>query len=100
MILSHPSSVDPRLRTAGLVPATAYQFYQKQLRGLEQMETTSELGACFMQWKRIILASQLNADYRWEAWRCYTLQQVVYTSCSHDRLTRPEVGVYPNAKCM
>jgi hypothetical protein len=32
IILSHPSSVDPRLRTAGLDPAKGYQFYQKQLR--------------------------------------------------------------------
>jgi hypothetical protein len=63
-------------------------------------ELQSELGAFFMQWKCTILASELNAGYRREALRCYTLQQAVYTSCSHDRLTRPEVvvRVYPNAK--
>ena len=49
VIFSHPSAVDPRLRTAGLDPATGYQFYHKQLRSSEQMETTSNLGAFFMQ---------------------------------------------------
>jgi len=43
VIFSHPSSVGPRLRTAGLDPATGYQFYHKQLHSSEQMETTSEL---------------------------------------------------------
>ena len=56
--------MEPRLRTAGLDPAKGYQFYQRQLRSSEQMETTSGLDAFFMQCKCTMLATELKAGYR------------------------------------